>query len=66
VFEDSETCNRLLRTVLVDHMDRGVLGRSHRDGALLLDSTKSHFELLQPNRVAGHLAAMIQELRGPR
>lgn len=63
VFEDSETCNRLLRTVLMDHMDRRVLGQCHRDGSLLVDSTRSHFDLLQPDRVASHLAAMVEELR---
>src|SRR5262245_23526589 len=62
-FEDSETCHRLLRQALLDHMDRGVLGPCHRDGALLIESTPSHFELLQPERVAAHLASMIQELR---
>jgi Protein kinase domain len=66
VFEDSETCNRLLRNVLLEHMDRGVLGEHHRDGALLIESTKSHFEIVQPERVAKHLAAMVGELRAAR
>lgn len=66
VFEDSEPCNRLLRAVLVDHMDRGVLGPHHRDGALVIDTTPSHFELMQPERVGKHLAAMVQELRERR
>jgi DNA-binding winged helix-turn-helix (wHTH) protein len=64
VFEDSETCNRLLRGALVDHMDRRVLGERHRDGALVIEPTPSHFELLQPERVARHLAAVVEELRG--
>ena len=66
VFEDSGTCNRLLRTALVDHMDRGVLGPGHRDGAMIIEPTESHFELLQPDRVAKHLAAMVEDLRGTR
>jgi serine/threonine protein kinase len=63
VFEDSETCNRLLRNVLTDHMDRRILGEHHRDGSLLIEPTPSHFELLQPARVAAHLATMVKELR---
>jgi serine/threonine protein kinase len=63
VFEDSETCNRLLRRDLVDHMDRGILGPHHRDGSLLLEPTPSHFEITQPERIAAHLAAMVEELR---
>ena len=63
VFEDSETCNRLLRNVLTDHMDRRILGEHHRDGSLLIEPTPSHFELLQPARVAAHLATMVEELR---
>jgi len=66
VFEDSEVCNRLLKSVLVDHMDRGTLGPHHRDGAMLIEPTESHFELLDPDRVAGHLAAMVADLRGPK
>ena len=63
IFEDSETCNRLLRTVLTDHMDRGVLGEHHKDASLLIEPTPSHFELLQPERVAAHLASMVRDLR---
>jgi hypothetical protein len=63
VFEDTETCNRLLRAVLIAHMDRGDLGPNHRDEALLVEPTPSHFELLRPDRVARHLAAMVGALR---
>jgi hypothetical protein len=63
IFEDSETCNRLLRSALTDHMDRRILGEHHRDGSLLIEPTPSHFELLQPARVAAHLAMMVKELR---
>lgn len=63
VFEDSEICNRLLRAALVAHMDRRILGGHHRDGSLLIEPTPSHFDLVQPERVATHLAAMVEELR---
>lgn len=63
VFEDSEVCNRLLKHTLMDHMDRGVLGEHHRDGALLIEPTPSHFELIQPQRVAAHLEAMVEAVR---
>jgi pimeloyl-ACP methyl ester carboxylesterase len=66
LFEDSEICNRLLRNLLMDHMDRRILGEHHRDGALLIEPTPSHFDLLQPERVAMHLAAMVEELRAAR
>ena len=66
VFEDSEICNQLLKQVLLEHMDRGVLGDRHRDGALLIESTPSHFELLQPERMARHLHAMVEELQTGR
>jgi hypothetical protein len=65
VFEDSAVCNRLLRAVLVEHMDRGSLGPHHRDGSMLIEPTESHFELLEPDRVAAHLAAMVADLREP-
>jgi len=66
VFEDSETCNRLLRTVFMDHMDRRTLGEHHRDGSMLIEPSPSHFDLLQPERVAKHLAAMVADLRAMR
>ena len=62
VFEDTEICTRLLRAALMNHMDRGVFGPGHRDGSLLIEPTRSHFELLQPERIARHLAAMVEEL----
>jgi len=63
IFEDSETCDRLLRIVLTDHMDKGILGEHHRDGSLLIEPTPSHFDLLQPERMASQLATMVTELR---
>jgi hypothetical protein len=63
VFEDAEVCNRLLRATLTDHMDRQVLGHRHRDGSLLIEPTPNHFDLIQVERVAAHLAAMVAGLR---
>jgi len=66
VFEDSETCNRLLRDILTQHMDRRILGEHYRDGSLLIEPTPSHFDLIQPERVAAHLSAMVDELRATK
>lgn len=62
VFEDSDVCNALLRAALLEHMERGVLGPQHRDGALRIEPTRSHFELVQPARVESHLADLLREL----
>jgi hypothetical protein len=63
LFEDSEICNRLLRKLLMDHMDHGILGAHHRDGSLLVEATPSHFEIAHADRVGAHLTAMVEELR---
>jgi len=63
IFEDTEVCKRLLREILTDHMDQQILGKHHRDGSLLIEPTPGHFELIQPERIAAHLAAMVEELR---
>jgi serine/threonine protein kinase len=63
VFEDTEVCNRLLREVLTQHMDQGVLGDRHRDGALRIQAVLSHFDLLNVDCIAGNLASMVEELR---
>ncbi|HUK62668.1 MAG TPA: hypothetical protein VLV15_05020, partial [Dongiaceae bacterium] len=55
--------NRLLRATLMDHIDRHVLGERHRDGSLRIEPTPNHFDLMQVERIAAHLAAMVTELR---
>ena len=66
LFEDTETCNRLLRAIHLRNREDGFLGPLYRDGCLLVEDTPSHFELIQPSRFARHLSAMVEELSAPR
>jgi len=62
LFEDTETCDRLLREVQLRHVDAGVLGDLYREGSLLIEPETTHFDLLQPERVRRHLESMVSEL----
>jgi hypothetical protein len=65
LFEDTDTCNRLLREAHLRNRDAGVFGPAYQNGSLRVADTPSHFDLAQPERVGRHLAAMIEELARP-
>ena len=56
--EDAITASNAGATLAVSQFSSA----RHRDGSLLIESTRSHFDLIQPERVAGHLQAMLAEL----
>jgi serine/threonine-protein kinase len=64
LFEDTETCNRLLRDVQLRNLDSGNLGEHYREGSLLIEPDTNHFDLLDPDRVLRHLEALLAAL-GP-
>jgi pimeloyl-ACP methyl ester carboxylesterase len=65
LFEDSETCNRLLREVQLQNLDAGSLGPHYREGSLHIEPEASHFDLLRMDLVLRHLDSLVEELAGP-
>jgi serine/threonine protein kinase len=64
LFEDSETCNRLLREVQLRNLDLGVLGAHYREGSLHIEPDTTHFDLLRPDLVSRHLDSLVGALAG--
>jgi hypothetical protein len=64
LFEDSETCNRLVREVQLRNLDLGVLGAHYREGSLHIEPDTTHFDLLRPDLVLRHLDTLVEALGG--
>jgi pimeloyl-ACP methyl ester carboxylesterase len=64
LFEDSETCNRLVREVLLRNLDLGVLGAHYREGSLRIEPDTTHFDLLRPDLVVRHIDSLVEALAG--
>src|ERR1700726_1168236 len=64
LFEDTETCNRLVGEVQLRNLDSGVLGAHYGEGSLLIEPDATHFDLLRPEVVSRHLDSMVETLGG--
>jgi serine/threonine protein kinase len=64
LFEDSETCNRLVREVQLQNLDLGVLGAHYREGSLRIEPDTTHFDLLRPDLVLRHVDSLVEALAG--
>jgi serine/threonine protein kinase len=64
LFEDSATCNRLVREVQLQNLDLGVLGPHYREGSLLIAPDTTHFDLMRPDLVLRHIDSLVAALAG--
>jgi pimeloyl-ACP methyl ester carboxylesterase len=64
LFEDTETCNRLVSEFQLQNLDSGVLGAHYREGSLLIEPDTTHFDLLRPDLVLRHLDSLVETLGG--
>jgi serine/threonine protein kinase len=62
LFEDTETCNRLLRDVQLRNLDARVLGERYREGSLVIVPETNHFDLLAPDLVLRHLDELVRTI----
>ena len=65
LFEDSETCNRLVREVQLENLDTGSLGPRYREGSLQIEPESNHFDLLRLDLMFRHIDSLLEELAGP-
>jgi hypothetical protein len=63
VFEDAEPYTSAIAALRLRHLDDGVLGPHHRRGSIVTEPGTNHFDLAQPDRVAGYVEGVLAELR---
>ncbi|MFN2399705.1 MAG: alpha/beta fold hydrolase [Gemmatimonadaceae bacterium] len=63
VWEDSESCLRLVQALRVRNLDSGVLGERYREDALYIEQRAGHFDLLEPERVRKHVEDVLAVAR---
>ena len=60
LFEDTESCNRLVRELQLQNLDAGILGPFYREGSLVIVPETNHFDLLEPETVRLYLDALVR------
>ena len=62
VFDDSEAHVRLVHGLRLQNLDSGILGPNYQDESLVIETGKNHFDLLDPELIAGHLEGVLSTL----
>lgn len=62
VFEDTETSNRLVQQLRLRNLDEGALGDRYRDESLIIEPGTDHFDLAEPERLAGYVNEILTRL----
>ena len=64
VFEDTPMFRDLVRELQLRNLDEGLLGPGYEEGSVVLPPGASHFDLIAPSRVQGHVQALVDRLSG--
>ncbi len=64
VFEDTPMYRGLVRELQLRNLDEGLLGERYEEGSIINEAGTSHFDLVEPGRVARHVDALVTRLRG--
>jgi serine/threonine protein kinase len=64
VFEDTPMFRDLVRELQLRNLDEGLLGPRYEEQSLITEAGTSHFDLLDPARVEGHLQALRERMAG--
>jgi serine/threonine protein kinase len=64
VFEDTPMYRGLVRELQLRNLDEGLLGDRYEEGSIITEAGTSHFDLVEPSRVARHLEALVARLGG--
>jgi serine/threonine protein kinase len=62
VFDDTEAYARLVRELRLLNLDSGVLGPKYEDQSIVVETGKSHFDLLEPGLIRDYLEAIVATL----
>jgi serine/threonine protein kinase len=64
VFEDTPMFRDLVRELQLRNLDEGLLGPRYEAESLITEAGTSHFDLLDPARVEGHLRTLRERMAG--
>ena len=64
VFSDTEMNNQSLDQLKLQHIDSGILGEHYDEASLVTELDADHFDLLDSDRLARHLEAVVDAIRG--
>ncbi len=64
VFEDTPMYRDLVRELQLRNLDEGLLGDQYEEQSVISEAGTSHFDLIDPARVARHVAALAERMRG--
>jgi hypothetical protein len=62
VFEDTPMYRDLVRELQLRNIDEGLLGDRYEEGSIITEAGMSHFDLVEPSRVARHIATLVSRL----
>ena len=62
VFEDTPMFRDLVRELQLRNLDDGLLGPQYKEGSIVAEAGTSHFDLIDPSRVEGHVQALVDRL----
>ncbi len=62
VFEDTPMYRGLVRELQLRNLDEGLLGGRYQEGSIITEAGTSHFDLVEPGRVARHLETLVAGL----
>ena len=64
VFEDTPMFRDLVRELQLRNLDEGLLGPRYEGESLITEAGRSHFDLMDPARVDGHVQALRERMAG--
>jgi serine/threonine protein kinase len=64
VFEDTPMFRDLVRELQLRNLDEGLLGPRYEQESLITEAGTSHFDLIDPARVEGHVQALRERMSG--
>jgi len=63
VFEDTPMFQSLVRDLQLRNLDEGILGPHYEEQSVVSEAGTTHFDLIEPARVAGHVQALVSRMR---
>jgi serine/threonine protein kinase len=64
VFEDTPMFRGLVRELQLRNLDQGLLGPRYEEESLITEAGTSHFDLMDPARIDGHVQALRERMAG--